>query len=230
MSKAIEFFEINNWRKDILSSEFEQSYFNDIVKFLIKEKEDWNVVYPEKSDIFSAFNITSFDDVRVVILWQDPYHWKEQANGLCFSVSEWTRQPPSLRNIFKELESDLWILCPPKDFGDLSPWAKQWVFLLNATLTVRKDSPNSHKDAGWQQFTDAVIKKLSDKKSDLIFVLWWAYAQWKEELIDDKKHTILKSTHPSPFSAYRWFLWSKPFSRINEILKKQWQDIIDWKL
>lgn len=224
----LDLIQIENSWKEILKDEFDKPYFAQIQDFLVKERESGNIVYPESENIFVAFNQTPWDNVKVVILWQDPYHGEGEAHGLCFSVQDGVKQPPSLRNIFKELESDLWISRPVS--GDLTPWSKQGVFLLNASLTVRKDTPNSHKDIGWLNFTDAVIKKLSDDKSGLIFVLWWAYAQGKEELIDNSKHHIIMSTHPSPFSSYRWFFWSKPFSKINEILEKDGKDVIDWKI
>lgn len=228
MSVDIATIQIENSRKKVLKDEFNKPYFSQIKEFLLQERNNGQAIFPKWSDIFAAFNQTPFDDVKVVILGQDPYHGAGEAHGLCFSVQKWIRQPPSLQNIFKELESDLGISRPST--GDLTPWTKQWVFLLNATLTVRKDSPNSHKDAGWQEFTDAVIKKLSDAKSGVIFLLWGAYAQGKEELIDVSKHTVLKSPHPSPFSANRGFFGSKPFSRINDILKEQDQTPIDWRL
>lgn len=168
--------------------------------------------------IFNAFDKTPFDKVKVVIIWQDPYHGEWEAHGLCFSVQDWVTIPPSLRNIYKEMYSDLW-LTPPKSWN-LTKWTQQGVFLLNATLTVRKDTPNSHKDIGWQTFTDAVIKTLSDKKEHLVFILWWAFAQQKKSLIDENKHLIISSAHPSPFSADRGFFGSKPFSRTNEYLQQ----------
>jgi uracil-DNA glycosylase len=196
-----------------------------IKKFLQEEKDTWIIVYPEWKDIFNAFNLTSFDDVKVVILGQDPYHGEWEAHGLCFSIQDGVKQPPSLKNIFKELESDLGIT-PPVN-GNLINRAEQWVFLLNAGLTVRKDIPNSHKKIGWHTFTDTVIKTISDKKDGVVFLLRWAFAQKKKELIDTNRHFILEAPHPSPLSVYRWFYWSKPFSQINEILKSKWEQEIN---
>ena len=214
--------------KAILAKEFAKPYFAHIKEFLLQEKQAWHIVYPKWSDIFNAFNQTPFDQVKVVILGQDPYHGVGEAHGLCFSVQQWVKNPPSLQNIFKEIRDDLKDSWKIWETGDLTPWAKQGVFLLNATLTVRKDEANSHKDIGRQTFTDAVIKKLSDQKSGLVFLLWGAYAQSKEPLIDANKHTILKTVHPSPLSAHRGFFGCKHFSKVNEILVKQGQSPIDW--
>lgn len=228
MSIDINNIQISTSRKEILKEEFAKQYFEDIKTFLQKEKSEWKIIFPKWSDIFNAFNLTPFEKVRVVILWQDPYHWTGEAHWLCFSVQDGIKQPPSLKNIFKEIKSDLWIEIPKT--WNLSERAKQWVFLLNASLTVRKDEPNSHKDIWRQIFTDAVIKNLSDKKEWLIFVLRGSYAQSKEILIDGSRHTILKAAHPSPFSAYRWFWGCKHFSKINETLKNRWDVEIDWRL
>lgn len=196
--------------------------------FLLQEKERWYTIYPKSTDIFNAFNLTPFDTVKIVILWQDPYHGEWEAHGLCFSVQDWIKQPPSLKNIFKELHNDLWIL-PPNNW-DLSKRAEQWVFLLNASLTVRKDEPNSHKNIGWHTFTDVVIKTISDKKNGVIFLLRWAFAQKKKELIDTTRHIVLECPHPSPFSVYKWFFWSKHFSQVNKILKSRGLKEINWDL
>lgn len=220
--------DIEESRKNILNDEFSKPYFPKIKEFLQWEINAWYTIYPKGKDIFNAFNLTPFDQVKVVILWQDPYHWEGEAHGLSFSVPAWIRIPPSLRNIFKELKSDLNI--DPPESGNLEKWAKQWVLLLNAGLTVRKDTPNSHKDAWWHIFTDAVIKKLSDEKEGLVFILWWAFAQQKEALIDKDKHFIIKSAHPSPFSADRGFFWSRPFSTCNEMLESIGKEPIDWDL
>ena len=220
--------DIEESRKNILNDEFSKPYFPKIKEFLQWEINAWYTIYPKGKDIFNAFNLTPFDQVKVVILWQDPYHWEGEAHGLSFSVPAWIKIPPSLRNIFKELKSDLNI--DPPESGNLEKWAKQWVLLLNAGLTVRKDTPNSHKDAWWHIFTDAVIKKLSDEKEGLIFILWWAFAQQKEALIDKDKHFIIKSAHPSPFSADRGFFWSRPFSTCNEMLESIGKEPIDWDL
>lgn len=211
--------------KQVLLSEFQKSYFAGIKDFLLKEFQAWYTVFPAGKDIFRAFNETPFDEVKVVILGQDPYHGVGEAHGLSFSVPEGVKIPPSLRNIYKELKTDLGI--EPASSGNLEKRAHQGVFLLNAGLTVRKDTPNSHKDAGWHQFTDAVIKILSDQKEWLVFILWGAFAQKKAELIDTDKHFILSSPHPSPFSADRGFFGSKPFSKCNEILDSIWKKQID---
>jgi uracil-DNA glycosylase len=164
--------------------------------------------------------------VRVVILWQDPYHGEWEAHGLCFSVQDGVKLPPSLKNIFKELNADIGM--PISTTWNLTHRAEQWVFLLNASLTVMKDIPNSHKDIGWHTFTDAVIKTISDKKDGVIFLLRWAFAQKKKELIDTSRHTVLEAPHPSPFSVYKWFYWCKHFSKVNEILKNKGEKEIDW--
>ena len=214
----------SSWKR-ILWEEFQKPYFSEIKVFLQKEKTEWKIIYPAWNMIFNAFDKTPFDKVKVVIIWQDPYHWEWEAHWLCFSVQDWITIPPSLRNIYKEMYSDLWLMAPKS--GNLTKWAQQWVFLLNATLTVRKDTPNSHKDIGWQIFTDAVIRVLSEKKEH---ILWWAFAQQKRNLIDEDKHLVISSAHPSPFSADRWFFGSKPFSKTNEYLKDNWIVPINWDL
>ena len=181
--------------------------------------------FPPKNQIFRALELTPFDEVKVVIIGQDPYHNDFQANGLCFSVSEEVAAPPSLKNIFTELKEDLGIERTKKELDD---WAKQGVLLLNATLSVKAHSPNSHKDLGWGKFTDFIIKEISDKKDNVVFVLWGAFAQKKEELINSSKHFIIKSAHPSPFSVYRGFYGSRPFSRINDHLKSKNLPLISW--
>lgn len=225
MSVYIETIKMEEKWKEMLKEDFAKPYFDQIKNFLLKEKEEWKVFFPHWSDIFNAFNKTPFDAVKVVILWQDPYHGEWEAHGLCFSVQDGVRQPPSLQNIFKELKTDLWIERPIS--WNLSKRAEQWVFLLNAMLTVEQDKPSSHKDIWWQTFTDAVIKKISDQKTWVVFILRWAFAQTKEELIDQNKHFIIKSPHPSPFSANRWFFGSNPFSKTNEILAKEWKSPIN---
>lgn len=219
---------IEDSRKKLLQEEFEKPYFSAIKTFLQQEISNWYTIYPQGKHIFNAFNLTPFDQVKVVILGQDPYHGEGEAHGLSFSVPDGIRIPPSLRNIFKELKSDLDI-DPPLSWN-LEKRAKQGVLLLNAGLTVRKDSPNSHKDAGRHLFTDAVIKKLSDEKEGLIFILRGAFAQQKESLIDTTKHFVLKSPHPSPFSADRGFFGSKPFSKCNEMLESIGRSPINWDL
>lgn len=217
----------DSW-KLILADEFIQPYFAHIKEYLLQEKRSWHVFYPKWLDIFNAFNLTSFDKVKVVIIWQDPYHGEWEAHGLCFSVQDGVRQPPSLKNIFKELYDDVWIL-PPKSWN-LTQRAEQWVFLLNASLTVRKDEPNSHKDIWRHIFTDAVITTISDKKEWIIFLLRWAFAQKKKELIDTTRHIVLECPHPSPFSVHKWFFGCKHFSQVNEFLKKRGEKEIDWNL
>lgn len=216
-----------SWKKE-LWDEFQKPYFLEIKEFLQKEKSEWKIIYPEWKNIFNAYNSTPFDKVKVVLLWQDPYHQPWQAHWLCFSVQPWVRFPPSLQNIFKEMESDLWIK-PPKSWC-LQKRADQWVFMLNSSLTVRQSEPMSHSKIGWEKFTDATIKCLSDKKEWLIFVLWWGFAWTKKTLIDKSRHHILETAHPSPLSVYRWFFWCKHFSKINEILRKEWKEEIDWDL
>lgn len=228
MSSYSDGFDIHDSRKNVLADEFQKPYFLAIKEFLFQEKNAWTIVYPQWWDIFNAFNLTPFDTVKVVVLGQDPYHGEWEAHGLCFSVQDWIKLPPSLKNIFKELYSDLWIT--PMWWWNLSKRAEQWVFLLNASLTVKKDTPNSHKDIWRHIFTDEVIKSISDKKDWVIFVLWWAFAQKKKELIDISRHVILEAPHPSPFSVYKWFYWSKPFSQINKILKERWEEEINWDL
>jgi uracil-DNA glycosylase len=214
--------------KEALTEEFNADYFKHLVSFLKEEKQAGHTIYPPGPDIFAAFNLTPFDKVKVVLLGQDPYHGPNQAMGLSFSVRDGVRFPPSLENIFKELQTDLGI-APPKS-GDLTKWAKQGVFLLNAILTVMANQAASHQKKGWEEFTDAVIKTLSDKKEGLIFMLWGKFAQGKEQLIDTSKHYILKAAHPSPFSAYSGFFGCGHFSKANEILKKLGKEEIDWNL
>lgn len=219
---------IDSSRKNILKEEFEKPYFFKIKETLKKELSSGYSIYPQGKQIFNAFNLTPFDQVKVVILGQDPYHGTGEAHGLSFSVPEGIRIPPSLRNIFKELKADLDI-DPPLNWN-LEKRAKQGILLLNTSLTVRKNSPNSHKDIGWQIFTDTVIKTLSDKKEGIVFILRGAFAQQKASLIDTDKHFILKSAHPSPFSADRGFFWSRPFSQCNEILECIGKKPINWDL
>lgn len=215
-----------SWLK-ILEKEFNADYFISLKNFLTEEKKSYKI-FPPGSLIFSAFNHTPFDDVKVVIIGQDPYHGVGQANGLCFSVSDCIPKPPSLKNIFKEINQDLGVPIPKG--GNLEPWTKQGVFLLNATLTVRENTAGSHQNKGWEMFTDAVIKKLSESKSGLIFLLWGNFARAKKSLIDTTKHHVLESAHPSPFSAYNGFFGCKHFSKVNEILLSQNKKTIDWKI
>jgi len=214
-----------SWEK-VLSLEFTKDYYQDLTGFVESEYEE-QTIYPPREQLFRAFELTPFDKVRVVIIGQDPYHGDNQANGLCFSVKEGVTIPPSLRNIYKELESDLGepSHCP---VGDLEGWAKQGVLLLNATLTVRAHSAGSHQKKGWEDFTDAAIQKLSDEKENLVFLLWGAYAQKKGVIIDDTKHLVINSPHPSPFSTYTGFFGSKPFSRCNNYLVNNSFPPITW--
>ena len=216
----------NSWKQELLA-EFQSEYFIELKSFLLEEKKKFTI-YPPGSEIFAAFNYTPFDKVKVVILGQDPYHGPGQANGLCFSVKSGISKPPSLQNIFKELYSDLGI--PISLNGNLENWAKQGVLLMNATLTVRSGQAGSHQNKGWENFTDTAIKALSDKKQHLVFILWGNYAQAKQLLIDPLRHLIIKSAHPSPFSAERGFFGSKPFSKCNSYLKEKGIGEIDWNL
>ncbi len=209
---------------EILAPIKNTEYFENLWE-KVKEKYAQDQCFPPPKQIFRALELTSFDDVKVVIIGQDPYHNDFQANGLCFSVSEKVSSPPSLKNIFKELEDDLGI---SRTNPELEDWAKQGVLLLNATLTVKAHEPNSHKDLGWEKFTDFIIKEISDKKENVVFVLWGAFAQKKEELINSSKHFVIKSPHPSPFSVYRGFYGSRPFSKINNFLKSKNIEKISW--
>lgn len=214
--------------KAILKQEFSKSYFQQIAAHLKTEKATKTVIYPTGSLIFNAFYQTPFHKVKVVILGQDPYHGIGQAMGLCFSVPDGIPPPPSLQNIFKELHSDIGMSIP--NTGNLIPWAKQGVFLLNAVLTVRANEAASHSKIGWTNFTDEVIKKISDERKNIVFLLWGKFAQEKQVLIDETKHTILKATHPSPLSAFNGFFGCKHFSRTNEILVKNGIVPINWSL
>lgn len=211
--------------KDHLEDEFAKPYFKELTDF-VRGEYLAKKVYPPAKRIFAAFDHASFDDVRVVILGQDPYHGPNQANGLCFSVSDGVRIPPSLRNIYKEIHSD--IGTPIPESGNLEHWADQGVFLLNATLSVLAGQAGSHQGKGWEEFTDSVIKKLSDEKEKLVFILWGAYAQRKGEVIDASKHLVIKSPHPSPFSADRGFFGCKHFSQTNRYLVENGFDPIQW--
>ena len=212
--------------KQILSKEFDQDYFLKLTSF-VKSEYQSNKVYPPAKFIFRAFDLTPFDKVKVVILGQDPYHGDGQANGLCFAVNNGIRLPPSVQNIFKEIQTDLG---RPTSFpsGDLEGWAKQGVLLLNATLTVKANSAGSHQKQGWEAFTDSVIKSLSDQKDHLVFILWGNYAKQKGAVIDRQKHLVIESPHPSPFSAYTGFFGSQPFSKCNNYLSLFGVDEINW--
>jgi uracil-DNA glycosylase len=208
-----------------LEAEFNKPYFTELISF-VKSEYNTQVVYPPGKEIFRSFDACDFDKVKVVIIGQDPYHGPGQANGLCFSVREDMKMPPSLVNIFKEIRNDLGKPIPQN--GDLERWAHQGVLLLNATLTVRASSPGSHQNKGWETFTDAVIKTISDQKEYVVFLLWGAYAQKKGEIIDRQKHYVLLSPHPSPFSADRGFFGNKHFSKTNDYLKSKGLKEIDW--
>jgi len=214
----------SSWKKK-LSEEFGKPYFKELTSF-VKGEYKTGTIYPNPKNIFRAFELTPFDKVRVVILGQDPYHGPHQAIGLSFAVEEGITLPPSLRNIYKELESDLGN--PVTSHGDLTRWAEQGVLLLNATLTVRASTPGSHQGRGWEQFTDAVIRVLSEEKEHLVFILWGNYARTKGAHIDRSKHLVIESAHPSPFSAYNGFFGSKPFSKANEYLKENGEKKINW--
>jgi uracil-DNA glycosylase len=210
----------------VLAAEFEKPYFQKLTAW-VRGEYATTTVYPLGSQIFHAFDACPFEEVKVVILGQDPYHGKNQAHGLAFSVNEGVRTPPSLQNIFKELQDDIPGTPAPAN-GNLDRWAQQGVLLLNATLTVRAATPGSHQKKGWEEFTDAVIRKVSEGRPHVVFILWGAYAQKKEELIDARKHLILKAAHPSPYSADRGFFGSKPFSQANAWLAKHGEQPITW--
>ncbi len=212
------------WKEQLIN-EFQTPEFKGLKEFLIKEKMKYQV-YPPGNLIFNAFNHTPFENIKVVLLGQDPYHGKGQAHGLCFSVPDGVPPPPSLRNIFKELNNDLGISIPVN--GNLTRWADQGVLLLNATLTVRAGQPGSHQNHGWEVFTDSVIRKISENRKGIVFLLWGRYAAAKESLINNSKHHILKAAHPSPFSAYNGFLGCRHFSKTNDILRRQGIKEINW--
>ncbi|MDD3342564.1 MAG: uracil-DNA glycosylase [Sulfurospirillaceae bacterium] len=215
-----------SWKK-VLFDEFQRSYFANLKTFLVAEKNQYRI-YPKSANIFNAFAYTPFDKVKVVILGQDPYHGENQAHGLSFSVQDGIAHPPSLQNIFKELRDDIGCAIPKS--GNLSAWAKQGVFLLNTVLTVRASEANSHRGQGWENFTDAVIRALSEQREHLVFILWGAPAGVKASLVDAKKHLILKAPHPSPLSSYRGFFGSHPFSKSNEYLIGKGIEPIKWCL
>lgn len=217
----------SSW-KEALKDEFQKSYFEQIVMFLKHEKALGKIIYPQGNQIFNAFDKTPFDNVRVVILGQDPYHGPGQAHGLCFSVQKGVKPPPSLVNIYKEMNADLGI--PIAQTGDLTPWAENGVLLLNAILTVRDGEPASHSKIGWETFTDAVIRTISNKKEGVVFMLWGKFAQDKQVLIDGTQHHILKAAHPSPFSADKGFFGCKHFSKANELLIRQGKEPVNWQL
>lgn len=212
---------------EVLKDEFQQPYFAGIKQFLLSEKQKGVTIYPPGPLIFNAFNQTPFHQVKVVMLGQDPYHNPGQAHGLCFSVQDGVKPPPSLRNIYKEINSDLGLPIPST--GNLEPWAKQGVFLLNAMLTVKAHNAASHQKIGWQQFTDTIIQKLSEQREGIVFMLWGNFAKGKAKLIDTSKHHVLKSGHPSPLSV-RYFTGCKHFSQANTLLQQQGLTPINWRL
>ena len=216
----------NSW-DEILKDEYQKDYFKNIAMFINKEYRE-KTIFPPKSNILRAFKLTDYDNVKVVILGQDPYHGINEANGLAFSVSKGVRLPPSLQNIYKELYNDLGITVSTN--GDLEKWAREGVLLLNSVFTVEKDKPASHKNIGWEQFSDEVIKKVNEKNTPVVFILWGNFAKSKTKYITNPIHLVITSPHPSPFSAYSGFFGSKPFSRTNEFLRKNNIKEIDWKI
>ncbi len=216
----------NDW-DELLREETEKEYFQNLFEF-VKEQYQQKDIYPKMNEVFNAFRHTAYKDVKVVILGQDPYHGENEAEGLSFSVKTGIRKPPSLNNIFKELKDDLGYDYPKS--GSLLKWADEGVLLLNSVLTVERDKPASHRGRGWEIFTDAVIKKINEKDTPVVFILWGNYARAKKELITDKKHLIIESPHPSPYSASSGFFGSRPFSKTNEFLKANGIKPIDWNL
>lgn len=214
-----------SWRQRLLS-QFQQPYMQQLRDFLKQQKALGKIIFPKGTEYFNAFNLTPFEQVKVVILGQDPYHGPNQAHGLCFSVQPGVALPPSLLNIFKELQRDLNI--PMPNHGNLTHWAEQGVLLLNAVLTVEQGKANAHQGKGWEQFTDAVIRELNDHREGIVFMLWGSYAQKKGQFIDRKKHCVLQAPHPSPLSAHRGFLGCGHFSKANDYLKKRGLEPIDW--
>ncbi len=215
--------------KEALKEEFTKPYFLQVVTFLKTERMAGKTIYPPGSLIFNAFDKTAFINVKVVLIGQDPYHGPGQAHGLCFSVQDGIMPPPSLINIFKEIETDTGVGMPSR-YGNLTKWAEQGVLLLNAALTVRANEPFSHAKIGWVEFTDAVIRKISELKKGVVFLLWGKFAQEKQVLIDETKHHVLKAAHPSPFSADKGFFGCKHFSKTNDFLRQEGLDPIDWKI
>ena len=221
------YVKLNASWKEVLMNEFEKDYFKKLTDF-VQNEYNTKTIYPPQSEIFSAFDFTPFENVKVVILGQDPYHGEGQANGLSFSVADGIKLPPSLRNIYKELKDDVGIEISTS--GNLESWARQGVLLLNATLTVEATKAGSHQKKGWEIFTDAVIQTLSDKKENIVFILWGTYAQKKGAKIDRTKHLVIETAHPSPLGAYRGFWGSKPFSTTNQFLKSKNITEIDWQI
>jgi uracil-DNA glycosylase len=217
----------DSW-KFLLKDNFEKEKLESIKSFILNEKNQGKIVYPPGALIFNAFNLTPFPKLKVIILGQDPYHGKNQAHGLSFSVPKGIKIPPSLKNIYKELQDDIDFRIP--NHGNLEHWAKQGVLLLNAILTVNASEPASHKKSGWEEFTDSVIQKISDHSENKVFLLWGKFAQEKSKLIDNSKHLILKAAHPSPFSAHHGFFGCKHFSKTNDYLVKHGQNPINWQI
>ena len=215
----------DGWLK-VLAPEFEKPYWSELQTFVAEERKA-HQVFPPADEVYSAFELTPYESVRLVILGQDPYHDDGQAHGLCFSVKPGVPAPPSLANMYKELKADLG--CKIPNNGYLVPWAKQGVLMINAVLTVRAHTPNSHKDHGWETFTDAVIRAVSDRTDPAVFLLWGKYAQKKKKLIDGKRHTVIEGAHPSPLSA-KLFFGSKPFSKVNDALGALGKPVIDWQI
>jgi len=219
--------EIEDSWKELMKDEFNNEYFASLKEFLIKEKKQYTI-FPKGSKIFEAFNRTPVSKVKVIIIGQDPYHGEGQAHGLCFSVQKGIKIPPSLRNIYKELQSDIGIT--PPIHGDLSKWSDNGILLINSILTVRANQASSHKKKGWEIFTDAVIRNISNQQNNCVFILWGNFAQQKKKFIDQTKHLIIESVHPSPLSAYGGFFGSKPFSKTNNWLVQKNIEPIDWSL
>ena len=216
-----------SWKARLLG-EFDQGYMRDLRAFLAREKSAGKTIYPPGPEIFQALDLTPFENVKVVILGQDPYHGPGQAHGLCFSVRDGVDFPPSLQNIFRELKED--VGAPAPKSGNLSAWSRQGVLLLNAALTVERSQPLSHQKSGWEKFTDQIIHALNNERDNLVFILWGSFAQKKAEFVDTSRHFVLKSPHPSPLSSHRGFFGSKPFSKTNDYLVKKGISPIDWRL
>lgn len=227
-SHPAESVKIEEGWKAALYEEFAQPYFQQLKNFLVEEKQAGQTIYPPGKLIFNAFNKTPFDAVKVVIIGQDPYHGPGQAHGLCFSVPEGVKPPPSLKNIYKEMQTDVGITIP--QHGNLIKWCEQGILMLNSMLTVRAHQAGSHKGKGWETFTTSVIRELNDQKSGLVFLLWGRYAQEKGVIIDTKKHHVLKAAHPSPFAAHNGFFGCKHFSTTNQLLIEQGKPAIDWQV
>lgn len=220
--------QLNDDWMEYLGGQFQMDYMVELKKFLKQEKKKKKIIYPKGEEVFNAFNLTPLDEVKVVIIGQDPYHGESQAHGLCFSVLPGIKVPPSLRNIYKELESDIGMVRP--EHGFLESWAEQGVLMINTVLTVEKGKPGAHQGKGWESFTDVAVEVLNKEKENIVFLLWGSHAHKKGASIDREKHLVLESTHPSPFSAYRGFLGSGHFSKTNKFLKEIGKSPIDWDL